>query len=62
MKIFNIIANRAIAHWKSTVVGAAEAAVLAAAGVLTNDPKAFRLAMTAAAWCFARGMVSKDAK
>ncbi len=59
-QIFSEIASRVIAHWKTSLIGLSESAVIPTAGVMTGDPKAMKLAIAVGIWRLIAGLLSRD--
>lgn len=59
---FSEIGNRALAHWKTSLVGAVEGSGLTAASLVTGDPMLRKGMLLTAGYLFFKGLLVKDAK
>ena len=54
------IGHRALAHWKTSLIGAVEGSGLTLAGILSGDPKLLTGSLATAGYLFLKGVLSKD--
>lgn len=59
-KTLSEIGHRALAHWKTSLIGAIEGSGITLAGLLSGDPKLLTGALATAGYLFLKGVLSKD--